>query len=76
MLKATVNLRLMNEGIKILSKEGDPDVRRIPTRMNMAGMKIRKAKWTSRILPGSQLALKTEGGGRRVLASMRPSRGH
>jgi hypothetical protein len=44
MLQATVNLRLMNERIEILSKEGDPDVRRIPTRMNMAGLKIRKAQ--------------------------------
>jgi hypothetical protein len=44
MLKATANLCLINEGLKILSKEGDPDVRRIPTRMNMAGVKIRKAQ--------------------------------
>jgi hypothetical protein len=41
-VKATGDLPLMKEGIAILSKEGDPDVRRIPTRMNMAGMKIRK----------------------------------
>jgi hypothetical protein len=26
MLKTTANLRLMNEGMEILSKEGDPDV--------------------------------------------------
>jgi hypothetical protein len=44
MLKATANLCLMNEGIEILSKEGDPDVCRIPTRMNMPGVKIRKAQ--------------------------------
>jgi hypothetical protein len=44
MLKATANLRLMNEGIETLSKEGDPDVRRIPTRMNMAGVKVREAQ--------------------------------
>jgi hypothetical protein len=44
MLKATANLRLMNERIDILSKEGDSDVQRIPTRMNMAGVKIRKAQ--------------------------------
>jgi hypothetical protein len=44
MLKVTANLRLMNEGIEILSKEGDPDVWRIPTRMNMARVKIRKAQ--------------------------------
>jgi hypothetical protein len=42
MLKATDNLHLMNEGIEILLKEGDPDVRRIPARMNIAGVKIRK----------------------------------
>jgi hypothetical protein len=34
MLKATANLRLMNEGSEIFSKEGDPDVRRIPIHMN------------------------------------------
>jgi hypothetical protein len=44
MLKATANLRLMNKGIEALSKEGDPDVRRIPTRMNMAGVKVREAQ--------------------------------
>jgi DUF4097 and DUF4098 domain-containing protein YvlB len=44
MLKATANLRLMNEGIEILSKEGAPDVRQISTRMNMASVKIGKAQ--------------------------------
>jgi hypothetical protein len=44
MLKETANLRLMNQGTEILSKEGDPYVRRIPTRMNMASLKIRKAQ--------------------------------
>jgi hypothetical protein len=44
MVKATANLRLMNDGIEILSKEGDPDRRRIPTHMNMAAVKIRKAQ--------------------------------
>jgi hypothetical protein len=44
MLKATADMCLMNEGIEILSKEGDPDVRPTPTRMNMAGVKIRKAQ--------------------------------
>jgi hypothetical protein len=44
MLKATANLHLMNEGIEILSKEGDSDVRRIPTGMNMAGVKAREAQ--------------------------------
>jgi hypothetical protein len=44
MLKATANLRLMNEGIETLSKEGNLDVRRIPTRMNMASVKVREAQ--------------------------------
>jgi hypothetical protein len=44
MLKTTTSLRLMNEGIETLSDEGDPDVQRIPTRMNMAGVKLRKAQ--------------------------------
>jgi hypothetical protein len=44
MLKAMVTLRLMNEWLEILSKEEDPDVRRIPTHMNMAGVKIKKAQ--------------------------------
>jgi hypothetical protein len=44
MLKATANLRLMKEGIEILSKEADPDFRRIPTRMTIAGVKIRKTQ--------------------------------
>jgi hypothetical protein len=44
MFNGTANLSLMNEGIEILLKEGDPDVRRIPTCMNMASVKIRKAQ--------------------------------
>jgi hypothetical protein len=49
----------MNDGIETLSKEGDLDVRRIPTCMNMAGVKFRGAKWRRRTCPGSKLALKT-----------------
>jgi hypothetical protein len=44
MLKPIANMPLMNEGIETLSKEGGPDVRRIPTRMNMAGVKVREAQ--------------------------------
>jgi hypothetical protein len=44
MLKAMASLRLMNECIETLSKEGDPDVRRIPIHMNVAGVKIREAQ--------------------------------
>jgi hypothetical protein len=44
MLKATANLRLMNEGIEILLNDGDPDAQRIPTPTDMAGVKIRKAQ--------------------------------
>jgi hypothetical protein len=44
MLKAIANLHLMNEGIETLSKEGDPDVQRIPTRMNIAGAKLMGAQ--------------------------------
>jgi hypothetical protein len=43
-LKTTADLRLMNEWIELLSKEGDPDVPRISTRMNMSGLKIRDAQ--------------------------------
>jgi hypothetical protein len=44
MLMATANLRLMNEGIETLSKEADSDIQKIPTRINMAGVKLREAQ--------------------------------
>jgi hypothetical protein len=34
----------MNKGIESLSKEGDPDVQRIPTRMNIARVKLRESQ--------------------------------
>jgi hypothetical protein len=43
-LTLTVNLRLMNEGIEIVSKEGDSDVRRIPARTKRASVRIREAQ--------------------------------
>jgi hypothetical protein len=52
MLKATAKLHLMNEWVEILSKDEDPYVRRIRTRMNLVGVKIRKPKWPRRTLPG------------------------
>jgi hypothetical protein len=59
MLNATANLHLMNGWIEILSKDEDPYVRRILSRMNLIGAKIRKPKWARRTLPGWQLASKT-----------------
>jgi hypothetical protein len=44
MLKATANMSLMNEWIENLSNERNPDVRRIPTCMNMADVKFRGAQ--------------------------------
>jgi hypothetical protein len=44
MLEATAHLRLLNEGIETLSTEGDPDVQRIPTHMNMVRVKLREAQ--------------------------------
>jgi hypothetical protein len=43
-LKVTTDLWLMSEGIETLSKKGNPDVQRIPTRINMAGVKLREAQ--------------------------------
>jgi hypothetical protein len=43
MLKVTANLHFPNYGIEILSKERDPDLQRSPSRMNIAGAKIREA---------------------------------
>jgi hypothetical protein len=43
MLKAMANLQLTNKGIESLSREGDSDVQRIPTPINMAGVKLREA---------------------------------
>jgi hypothetical protein len=57
-LKAMPNMLLMNEGIEILSQEGDPNVQRISTRMDMAGVKIRKIQMDQQDFHGSQLALK------------------
>jgi hypothetical protein len=59
MLKATANLRLMNEGIETFSKEGDPDVRRIPARMTMVDVKVGMPKWRKRTCSGRKFALKT-----------------
>jgi TusA-related sulfurtransferase len=42
-LKAMANLRL-SERIEILSTGGGPDVQRIPTRMNMAGVKLKETQ--------------------------------
>jgi hypothetical protein len=44
MVTATDNLRLLNKGMETLTKGGDPDVQKIPTRMNMVGVKLREAK--------------------------------
>jgi hypothetical protein len=41
----------MNKGIETLSKEGDSDVGRISTRMNMAGVKRREAQTGKKDLP-------------------------
>jgi hypothetical protein len=52
MLKVTANMPLMNKGIETFAKEADLDVRRIPSRMNMAGLKFRGAKLRRSTCPG------------------------
>jgi hypothetical protein len=44
MVKATVNLGLMDQRIETLLKDGDRDAGRIPIRMNMTGVKAREAQ--------------------------------
>jgi hypothetical protein len=62
---------LMNEGIETLSKDADLDVRKIPTRMNTAGVKVREAQMEEDL---SWLKIRTEDPKEMTLVCLRACR--